>query len=77
MTDIAKETTTVLLYHSTISPLPLSKLSDSSFLKVLIWSNEFGNLDDDCSNDNAGLSEEEAEAAISIAFFVNASTMFF
>ncbi len=48
------------LNQSAISPLVLSKLSDSCFLKVSIWSNEFGNVDDDdCSNDNVGLSGEE------------------
>jgi hypothetical protein len=36
----------------------------------------FGNVDDDCGDDNVGLEEAEADAAMSIALFVNASTRF-
>ena len=48
--------------QSTISPLLLSKLSDSSILQISVRFDSLGNVDDHLGSDE----EEEAPAALSI-----------
>ena len=65
--SISKEISTTLLpYHSAISPLLLSKLSDSSILQISVRFDSLGNVDDHLGSDE----EEEAPAALSIMLSV-------